>query len=138
MKKKIFFKYPEELQEQGSNAFLEESGRISIHQIKQGHVFQLLHLYGDWTSGKIRCLEKKNKNQPLPWRCFCGDSCQHAIQKEKVASSGKVQGPLPKLRECREEPWTSEASLWRQPAQHTWLCSWHEGKIANQILFHIL
>lgn len=120
----------EELQEQGSSTFLEESGQVSIHQNKSGCAFQLLHLHSHRASGKIWYPGKKQTRHPLPWRCFYGASCQPVLHKDKVASGGKVQGPAPKLEECREEPWTSVVSLWRQPAQPTWLCLWHEGKIA--------
>lgn len=75
----------EELQEQGSSTFLEKSGRVSIHQNKWGRAFQLLHLYTDRASGKIRCPGKKKSRKLLPWRCFFGASCQHVLhQKTKL------------------------------------------------------
>lgn len=86
----------EKLQEQDSNAFLEESGRISIHQNKRGHAFQLLHLYGDWTSGKIWCQEKKTTVfalEMLLWRFLpaCPPGGESCIRWKGSRTSTKTQ-----------------------------------------------
>lgn len=91
-----------------SKAF-SENWEIGIWQYKWGHASQLLRLYSDWTSGKIWCL--KEKCRMSPWRCFCGYTCQHALQKDEVMPGGKVQQPPAKLRDHLEEPWEAETSL---------------------------
>lgn len=72
----------EELREQGSSTFLEESGGVSIHQNTWGCAFQLLHLYTHRASGKILCPGKKKSRPPLSWRCFNGAACQHVLHKK--------------------------------------------------------
>lgn len=104
-KKKIYFKYVEERWEQG---ILWELGK-GIWQYEWGHASQLLHVYSDWTSGKIWWLKEKCKTSP--WRCSYGVTCQHALQKDEVMPGGKVQQPPAKLKEHLEEPWEAETSL---------------------------